>query len=632
MLVRMPEVNGKRLSPTQFLIQKVLKSKDDENMKDAVREALCNVFPKFECKTLGTPSTSEEVMANVSTSHDKLAPSFNQGVDNLITFLKKSVKPKQVFNAGACDGPTLAELVKKVADTVNNSDSIPPLENTWELVVESRCRTVRERLVKEYCNEIKARYDHTSKGQPLEEAPPVSNQESNISVMGIHRQLLTEMTTKLSTEVGQMLNSQVTGGCTLQSVTTQLEEQLVQYHKDNPHKVVGGALLPIVEENRERSRAFCNQLFNILYAPIRESVAAGKDGYTAESLTVHIKNLFQEYDAKSIGPERWQVRQEAERTIKQNQEIFEKHLEELSKRAQAQRQISETYEQLQNEMQTVLKHSRQMDESVRELKEQHQEAEERRREKNETELKELKEKILLLEQKMQDKEIAETSENKKEEKAKQKAASDQELQTMKERFNDKEIEETTDEEKEILDMIRQVKFLEKVRVLQEGEHMQAVQVDKEIKNLKRTLLQKKEEIDAEETVKYVRNLKEQKAEISNLNETIQFLKADHQLMKGMMEEKIAQEKKEKTYAQEEARIAQKSLDQFSEEIKTMKKKHEKELAEQEEKVKVLSNQLANRKQKPKRSQKVEFVAFFIAFFLVLIISFILSNLQNNVSE
>lgn len=110
MLLEMPTEDGKKLSPTEFLNQEVLcneKSKETGSTEAVVRKALYNFFPKFECRTLPPPSSSTEVMANVSTSHDKLAPLFNEGVDELIVFLKTSVKPKKVFteDGSACDGP-----------------------------------------------------------------------------------------------------------------------------------------------------------------------------------------------------------------------------------------------------------------------------------------------------------------------------------------------------------------------------------------------------------------------------------------------------------------------------------------------------------------------------------------------
>lgn len=396
--------------------------------------------------------------------------------------------------------------------------------------MKSRCTAVQEQLLKEYRITIKAHYDQASKGCPLEEFPTTdSNNESSMSVMEIHEQLWTETKTKLCKEVRPILSPLVTGECSLDSMATQLEKQLVQYQQEeiNPHmqvkvrKVVGGAILPIVEENQKRSWVFCDRLFTDLYKPIREKVAVGRDGYTAANLAADIKNLFQEYDAKSIGPEKWHVRAKAERSIEENKEIYESHLEELLKRAQAQREISETYERLQNEMKTVAEHSRQMDESVRELQEQHRQAEERRRVQSEAEIKELIEKILLLEKndkKMQDKEIArilklteeqckreqaeeklkdleEALENNKEEEAKRKVASDQKLQTLKKTLMDKAIEEekkTAKANLEIKEMENQIAVLK--LQLQQKEKLESerkAHADKELEKLKQTLQKKR---------------------------------------------------------------------------------------------------------------------------------------------
>ena len=108
-------------------------------------------------------------MEKVRTNLEKLESSFNQSVDELIAFVKANIMAKKVFDtAGAkCHGPTFAIFVKKINEAVNDPHSILALDSTWKLVVESRCRSVQERLLSEYCNTIKYRYDETSKGGPI---------------------------------------------------------------------------------------------------------------------------------------------------------------------------------------------------------------------------------------------------------------------------------------------------------------------------------------------------------------------------------------------------------------------------------------------------------------------------------
>ena len=474
-LLELPKKDGKKISATEYLKTEVLygfESEDSKSMEAAVRTALTTYFPEFECKMLLPPSTSREVMANVSSSQDQLNPLFNEGVDELISFLKTYVKPKKVYNAtGAqCNGPIVAVLVKEVAKAINNPHSIPALENTWKMVVESRCRAVQERLLAYYQITIKARYDQASQGRPLEEVPdsshknevsvagyqitikarydqasqgrplegvPDSSHKNKVSVIGIHEHLWGEITKTLHDELGPILSAQATGECTLESVTMQLEKQLVEYQEIDPctqKRVVGGALFKVIEDNRDRSCKFCNKLFESLYAPIRAKVAAGKDGYTTEVLAADIENLLQEYDEKAIGPEKWLVRANAETTIKQNQEIFEKHLEELLRRAQAQRETTEIYEKIQGEMLNLQEQSRKLTESICNSERQRKEEEMQRKKESEATEKELKDKIAQLEQKgeeMYEKELDRTLELKDEQHKREMA--EQKLKNMEER-------------------------------------------------------------------------------------------------------------------------------------------------------------------------------------------------------
>ena len=366
-LIDMPERNGKRMTSTEYLKAEVLHCDETKGTEstDAVEatghKAITQFFLDFECKTLPPPSTKREVMANVSESQDKLDPVFNTGVDELVVFLKKNVKPKKVLQAptAICNGATLALLVKEVAKAVNNPHSIPPLDNTWKLVVQSRCQTVQETLLEEYCTTIKTQYNKLSRGGPINECVDPDH-ENSASVMRIHNKLWSEMRKRLLDDVGPLLSSETTGNVTLESVTEELEKQLIQYREGtDPHtqvsvrKVVGGAIFPIVEENRRRSEEFCNKLFTDLYTPITERVTAGDDRYTSENLSADIKNLLQEYDARSIGPEKWHVRAKIVTTIKENKNVFEKHLKEVLKRAEIEREVKEKQDTLQSTLQSL---------------------------------------------------------------------------------------------------------------------------------------------------------------------------------------------------------------------------------------------------------------------------------------
>ena len=384
---------------TEYLKAEVLRVQKPGNMEAAVQRTLTQFFFNFECKTLPLPSTSIKVMTNVSKNQKELDPSFNKGVNELITFLKANVEPKRVFDSytarATCDGPTLAALVQEVAKAISYHDSIPALDKTWKQVVESRCNAVQEKLLAEYCTTIKARYDRASKGNPLDEVDNSQNKLSP-SVMKIHQHLCTEIMTKLSNELEPLLSSH-TIELTQELVAEKFEKKLVQYQMEiDPYtqvsvkKIVGGAIFPIVEENRRRSRNFCNDLFNDLYTPIRERVKAGDDRYTTERLASDIETLLQEYDRKSVGPEKWHIRTKMETTIKQNNKLFQKHLQVL-KHAEKERQMQESLQKLL--LQSLNESRRQLDEKLTEFAKNQQEVQEKR-----LEVKKLKEKIKELEQ------------------------------------------------------------------------------------------------------------------------------------------------------------------------------------------------------------------------------------------
>ena len=349
-LVKMPCKNdGKELTPTEYLTTEVLCGDNLDSMEMAVHGALTELFPCFKCETLPPPSTDANVMETITTKQEQLNPLFNQRVNKLIAFLKEHVKPKSVFsNAGPpCDGRTLALLVQEVAKAVNDPNSIPALDNTWKLVVQSRCRDVQEKLIAEYCTTIKTRYDSASKGHPLEETE--SSKEQCASVIGIHNELWTEIKEMLCKEIGPLLSVPVSEECTLQSVTDQLENQLVQFQLENvPHtdksvrKVIGGALYAIAEENRKRSREYRNKLFTDLYTRIRKQVEAAEDGYTVKTLEADIEKLRQEYDSKSAGPEKMYIHEKMERQIEENKWMFQ----ELLQRAQEHREVTIMYKKI----------------------------------------------------------------------------------------------------------------------------------------------------------------------------------------------------------------------------------------------------------------------------------------------
>ena len=629
LLVHMPVRDGRQLTPTEYLKTEVLGGYDSNSIKTTVRKSLDKCFPSFECRTLPPPSTDPTVMENVSTSIEKLDSLFKQGVDELIVFVKQNTKSKKIFNAAGteCDGPILVTFVEELTSAVNDPHSIPSLESMWNMVVETRCKAVQESLLLEYSNTIRGRYDEISKGGPLEEL-------GKNSLMEIHDTIWSEVKKKLNDEVGPLSTLEVTKECTLDMVTDQLEKQLIQIEwktdpctQDSVRKIVGGALFPIAEENYKRSKKFCNQLFTELYTPIKERVqrATGENGYTSEQLAADVESLYKEYDARSIGPEKWNVRAHMEATIEKNAEFFQKHLHEVSQRAKKEREHKQQVENLQNELKELKESRKEIDERLDDLKKHMQEADERRQHAVETEIKELKEKVEEQQQKqeaMNEKELKRRAEDAqrlteemfKREKVEEdlkvlentlktheeresirKAKADEEIKKMQQSIAENKEEQTGREKeagKEIDTLNAQIKEWQQKLEQKKVEHeTQKAEADAKLKKMEESLTHQKNK-DKEEEVKQRKKLEEKARELHDQQLLIKRIKADHELMMRKIEAEKKEETRLKEQAKEDASITFDRLNQVIEDEKTekevQKRKWEKQFSEKEKEKLALS--------------------------------------------
>ena len=737
-LLNMPEKDGKTVSPTEYLKTDVLqdydidpensedsnsqdeeKKAETESMATAVRRALTTFFPTFECRTLPPPSTSRKVMANVSKNQKSLDDHFNKGVDELVAFLKANVQPKKVYDA-ACDGSTLAALVRVVVNAVNDPCSVPALDNTWNLVVESRCKAVQEKLLVEYSTTIRRHYEEASKGRPLDEihvhalrsdfkaqhdevskvhqlnevqapnteketqrndtsmrqplhkvkAPgtnikaqhgdasmgqplnkqtletdekkahhddgqethalysegccdQASNKDSknqiinvgqqsslSISLMSIHKCIWDEIRKRLTTELGPLLSTQVTGKYTLKSVEEQLESQVVQYQwETDPHtnvqvrKVVGGALYSIVEENRKRSWQFCEKLFTDLYNPIRQHVESGEDGYTPENLEADIDNLLLEYDAKSVGPAKLHVRDKVKNVIKENQKLFKKHMKtyaELLERTQEKKEAQKMYKSLQEGLTSVLESKKALEVKFEEFAVQQKEAEAKRTLETEAKVRDLKEKIQnhkkkekeMLEKEVQRKveEVKRLTEEKnkrqaaeeklqdmkekvqrnKDEEAKRRADAEKEIEKLKQNLSSNkanERERKAEAEREIQRLMNIMKELQQTLQSKETENTRRMaEADEKISHLKESLKQKEEQITSEKAT-FESILKKKETEIEEQQSLVNNMEVEHQQMLQQMEDEKEEERRQKEVIREEAKETTKRLNNIIEDEK-----------------------------------------------------------------
>ena len=600
MHLEMPERDGKKLTPTEYLKTVVLSDDDSDSMKVAVRKSLDQFFPSFECKTLPFPSKNETAMVNVSKNLQEPDSLFNQGVEELIAFVKQNIPTKQVFAAtGAkCDGSTFAIFVKKITEAINVPHSIPTIDTTWKMVVESRCKAAQEKLVQEYSSVLRERYGEISKGGPLEV----------VSLMKIHDTLWSDIKVKLHDEVSLLLT---TKECTLKMVTDQLEKQLIQYQWEmtdkeaRVKKVVGGVIFPLFEENRNRSFKFCDQIITNLYNPIRRRIqtTTSENTYTPEQLAADVESLMEEYDAKSVGPEKWNVRAQMEATIKQNDVFFQKVFHVVSQHAKKEREQKQMLENLQIELRELNENRNQMDGKFDEFTKQQKEADERRQQVVEREVNVLREKLEQQKQKEEDrkeremnqrieadqrlsketvmreraeeklKDIEDTLENNKKEESIRKARADEEIKKMQQSVEENKMKEAEREQnatKEIDDLKARIKEWEQqIKQKQVEQERQKAEADTKIRNMEQSLFQQKER-ESEEGIKQEKQLREKEGELHEQQLVIEKMKADHELTVYKANSEKEEEKRLKEQAKEEARTTINRLNQVIEEEKVEK--------------------------------------------------------------
>ncbi|XP_035663760.1 guanylate-binding protein 6-like [Branchiostoma floridae] len=104
--LKMQDKNRKDMTPTEYLITKVLRRQGDdddidESTSDKVGRAILSFFPSVECATLERPSGDREVMNNIAQHTDSLNPEFNEGVHDLVVTLLLKARAKRGYHKGS---------------------------------------------------------------------------------------------------------------------------------------------------------------------------------------------------------------------------------------------------------------------------------------------------------------------------------------------------------------------------------------------------------------------------------------------------------------------------------------------------------------------------------------------------
>ena len=141
--------DGKEVSPTEYLKTKVLRTSNSfrPTENDLIAKAIVTVFASINCKTIQPPSSDPEVLRNIASKQDFLAPQFNKQVEELVQYLLETARGKKGIVAGkVADGPILAAMATHYLEAVNTPDAMPCISDTWQAAITLRCKKVMEQV------------------------------------------------------------------------------------------------------------------------------------------------------------------------------------------------------------------------------------------------------------------------------------------------------------------------------------------------------------------------------------------------------------------------------------------------------------------------------------------------------
>ncbi|XP_078583345.1 uncharacterized protein LOC144866030 [Branchiostoma floridae x Branchiostoma japonicum] len=340
--LKMEDEDGRQMDPTDYLKTKVLSRDPDafkESTSDEVGRAILTFFPSVECATLERPSGDTEVMNNIAQHTESLNPRFYKGVENLTERLLKKARVKKGYQTGSTvSGLALSIMAKQYVEAANDPNSIPALDNTWQNTIELMRGKAIEEAVQEYKKQMQTLIAEArlteNKEVPLEDDETLvgneaTEDESNIpkqpTLMGLHNASVKNVTAMLLQKIGHFgIGSEKQGTDESSAVVDQMQNRLVkreqrtvdQVAEDGTRRkveglvVTGGELLHFIQQNRELSKSFCQDLFERLLDPIRKQIDSPPKDFGFETLKGELTDARQQYVEQARGPEKWTVLRE----------------------------------------------------------------------------------------------------------------------------------------------------------------------------------------------------------------------------------------------------------------------------------------------------------------------------------
>lgn len=126
---------------------------EEINKKNDIRKTLKLFFRERDCYTLVRPVNEEKKLKIIDQLPvEELRPEFLKQMNNLVKKVFESVRPKSV-NGGFMNGPMFLNLVKMYINALN-SDSLPDINTSWKIVVDTQLKAAFNTAVDYYTNEM----------------------------------------------------------------------------------------------------------------------------------------------------------------------------------------------------------------------------------------------------------------------------------------------------------------------------------------------------------------------------------------------------------------------------------------------------------------------------------------------
>eukprot|EP00731_Ephydatia_muelleri_P012780 Em0007g90a len=319
MVLNFETQDGQKLSPTEYLIQKVLNHGRGKvaSTADKVAGAIMMSFPSITCVSLPSPSDNAEVVRNIALRQLDISPKFNEGVEGFVHYICDHAKPKCGYEIGSeVVGPLLAEMVIKYVEIVNKPGAIPCISDVWSATVDKECTKQMEELKNAY--DVEVGEIISKRGMPMEEGDKQDEDTENpTTLLGIHGKIYRQKIATLIKRVGSFLSS----------------KQIQDINSKFTDAFVGPILKKYKDANYQRSDSTCRRIFADLYRRIKEKteltrLTAGTESeYTFEDLVHELNTLETEYYKQAMGPAKRKVYEEQNDIIEETKRTFKYQLE-----------------------------------------------------------------------------------------------------------------------------------------------------------------------------------------------------------------------------------------------------------------------------------------------------------------